>query len=81
LFSKGNNVNVEAPKTATPDERRKPAVGAQVHRWRTERGLTLAGVAKHPNVALIQTLPPWIDVEGARASSDEPGPIRTGNHR
>jgi transcriptional regulator with XRE-family HTH domain len=46
LFSKGNNVNVEAPKTATPDERRRPAVGAQVHRWRTERGMTLAGVAK-----------------------------------
>ena len=39
-------MNVEAPETAKPDERRKPAVGAQVHRWRTERGMTLAGVAK-----------------------------------
>lgn len=27
------------------DERRRPAVGAQVRRWRSERGLTLAGVA------------------------------------
>jgi len=30
----------------TIDERRRPAVGAQVRRWRAERGLTLAGVAK-----------------------------------
>jgi transcriptional regulator with XRE-family HTH domain len=28
------------------DARRKPAVGAQVRRWRAERGLTLAGVAE-----------------------------------
>ena len=27
-------------------ERRRPAVGGQVRRWRTERGLTLAGVAE-----------------------------------
>ena len=39
-------MNVELPKTTTPDERRRPAVGAQVHRWRAERGLTLAGVAE-----------------------------------
>jgi transcriptional regulator with XRE-family HTH domain len=30
----------------TIDERRKPAVGSQVRRWRAERGLTLAGVAE-----------------------------------
>ena len=30
----------------TTDERRRPAVGAQVRRWRAERGLTLAGVAE-----------------------------------
>ena len=30
----------------TVDERRRPAVGAQVKRWRTERGLTLANVAE-----------------------------------
>ena len=30
----------------TEEERRKPAVGAQVRRWRTERGLTLAGVSE-----------------------------------
>jgi transcriptional regulator with XRE-family HTH domain len=30
----------------TIDERRRPAVGAQVRRWRAERGLTLAGVAE-----------------------------------
>ena len=29
----------------TIDERRRPAVGAQIRRWRAERGLTLAGVA------------------------------------
>ena len=29
----------------TIEERRRPAVGAQVKRWRTERGLTLAKVA------------------------------------
>jgi len=28
-----------------PDERRAPAVGAEVRRWRNERGLTLANVA------------------------------------
>ena len=27
-------------------EPRRPAVGTQVRRWRTERGLTLAGVAE-----------------------------------
>jgi transcriptional regulator with XRE-family HTH domain len=46
LFSKGKNVNIERPKTETTDERRKPAVGAQVHRWRAERGLTLARLAE-----------------------------------
>ncbi len=30
----------------TIDERRKPAVGVQIKRWRTERGLTLANVAE-----------------------------------
>jgi transcriptional regulator with XRE-family HTH domain len=30
----------------TVEERRRPAVGAQVKRWRTERGLTLANVAE-----------------------------------
>ncbi len=30
----------------TIDDRRRPAVGAQVKRWRTERGLTLANVAE-----------------------------------
>lgn len=30
----------------TTEERRRPAVGAQVKRWRTERGLTLAAVAE-----------------------------------
>ena len=30
----------------TIDERRRPAVGAQVKRWRTERGMTLARVAE-----------------------------------
>ena len=30
----------------TIDERRRPAVGAQVRRWRAERGLRLAGVAE-----------------------------------
>ena len=30
----------------TIDERRRPAVGAQVKRWRTERSLTLANVAE-----------------------------------
>jgi transcriptional regulator with XRE-family HTH domain len=30
----------------TVEERRRPAVGAQVHRWRAERGLTLASVAE-----------------------------------
>jgi transcriptional regulator with XRE-family HTH domain len=30
----------------TTEERRRPAVGAQVRRWRRERGLTLAAVAE-----------------------------------
>jgi transcriptional regulator with XRE-family HTH domain len=30
----------------TIDERRRPAVGAQIKRWRSERGLTLANVAE-----------------------------------
>ena len=30
----------------TIEERRKPAVGVQIKRWRTERGLTLANVAE-----------------------------------
>ena len=30
----------------TVEERRRPAVGAQIKRWRTERGLTLANVAE-----------------------------------
>lgn len=30
----------------TIDERRRPAVGAQIRRWRNERGLTLANVAE-----------------------------------
>ena len=30
----------------TIEERRRPAVGTQVRRWRAERGLTLAGVAE-----------------------------------
>jgi transcriptional regulator with XRE-family HTH domain len=30
----------------TVEERRPPAVGAQIKRWRTERGLTLAGVSE-----------------------------------
>jgi len=29
----------------TTEERRRPAVGAQIKRWRTERGMTLANVA------------------------------------
>jgi len=32
--------------TASEDERRRPAVGTQIRRWRRERGLTLAGVAE-----------------------------------
>jgi transcriptional regulator with XRE-family HTH domain len=39
-------VNIEEPLSTGPDERRKPAVGVQVRRWRAERGLTLAGVAE-----------------------------------
>ena len=34
----------------TVEERRRPAVGAQVKRWRTERGLTLAKVAERSNL-------------------------------
>ena len=30
----------------TTEERRRPAVGVQIKKWRTERGLTLAGVAE-----------------------------------
>jgi len=30
----------------TLEERRRPAVGAQIKRWRTERGMTLANVAE-----------------------------------
>jgi len=30
----------------TTDERRRPAVGAQIKRWRTERAMTLARVAE-----------------------------------
>src|SRR4249919_2147963 len=30
----------------TVEERRRPAVGAQVKRWRTDRGMTLATVAE-----------------------------------
>ena len=30
----------------TTEERRRPAVGGQVKRWRTERGMTLANVAE-----------------------------------
>jgi transcriptional regulator with XRE-family HTH domain len=39
-------VNVEPPQIENLEPRRKPAVGAQVRRWRAERGLTLAGVAE-----------------------------------
>jgi hypothetical protein len=35
-----------APTRAPAAERSKPAVGRQVKRWRTERGLTLAQVAE-----------------------------------
>jgi len=34
----------------TVEERRAPAVGAEVRRWRTERGLTLANVAERANL-------------------------------
>ena len=30
----------------TTEQRRRPAVGAQVRRWRTDRGMTLANVAE-----------------------------------
>ena len=36
----------------TIDERRKPAVGVQIKRWRTERGLTLANVAERSGLNL-----------------------------
>ena len=39
-------MNLDAPVGTGPEERRKPAVGVQVRRWRAERGLTLAGVAE-----------------------------------
>jgi transcriptional regulator with XRE-family HTH domain len=34
----------------TVDERRRPAVGAQVKRWRLERGMTLANVAERASL-------------------------------
>jgi len=34
----------------TPEERRRPAVGGQIKRWRTERGLTLANVAERADL-------------------------------
>ena len=36
--------------SATIEEKRRPAVGAQVRRWRAERGLTLAGVAERADL-------------------------------
>jgi transcriptional regulator with XRE-family HTH domain len=36
----------------TTEERRRPAVGAQVKRWRRERGLTLAAVAERSGLNL-----------------------------
>jgi transcriptional regulator with XRE-family HTH domain len=36
----------------TVDERRRPAVGGQVRRWRNERGLTLAAVAERSGLNL-----------------------------
>lgn len=36
----------------TIEERRKPAVGIQIKRWRTERGLTLAKVAERSGLNL-----------------------------
>jgi transcriptional regulator with XRE-family HTH domain len=36
----------------TVEERRRPAVGAQIRRWRTERGLTLANVAERSGLNL-----------------------------
>ena len=34
----------------TTEQRRRPAVGAQVRRWRTERGMTLANVAERADL-------------------------------
>jgi transcriptional regulator with XRE-family HTH domain len=34
----------------TVEERRRPAVGAQIKRWRTERGMTLAKVAERSDL-------------------------------
>jgi len=34
----------------TVEERRRPAVGAQIKRWRTERGMTLANVAERADL-------------------------------
>jgi len=34
----------------TIEERRRPAIGGQVRRWRTERGLTLANVAERADL-------------------------------
>jgi transcriptional regulator with XRE-family HTH domain len=35
-----------------PEERRRPAVGRQIRRWRAERGLTLAAVAERTGLNL-----------------------------
>src|SRR5829696_2003882 len=43
LLRRTNTMTNEAP--AEVGGRRPPAVGAQVRRWRTERGMTLARVA------------------------------------
>lgn len=37
---------VSGEPTQVVEKRRRPAVGGQIRRWRTERGLTLAGVAE-----------------------------------
>ena len=39
----------------TMEERRRPAVGGEVRRWRSERGLTLAGTHNMPanNLMLV----------------------------
>jgi transcriptional regulator with XRE-family HTH domain len=43
LFSENKPMTAEFPR---PEERRRPAVGGQIRRWRSERGLTLAAVAE-----------------------------------
>jgi transcriptional regulator with XRE-family HTH domain len=45
-----NTLCSEANTSMTIEERRRPAVGAQVRRWRAERGLTLAGVAERADL-------------------------------